>query len=400
MTVVIVGNGLAGTLAAKALRDLDARLTIEVFAQEPHLYYPRPNLIEYLAGTLPRNRLFAFPERWYSDNQIDIRLATPVTRLDLAGREVEIGNGDRAAFDALLLANGAAAAVPPIRGASQKGVFTLRTLDDAEALLTHVAAHPRVAVLGGGLLGLEIARALRTRGADVEVVEFFPYLLPRQLDPRGGEILKTEVEKTGIRVRVGVVTEDIRGDEGVRGLTFKDGSRLEAETVVIAAGVRPNIGLAQGAGLKTDRGLLVDDYLETEARGVFAAGDGVQHRGRIYGIIPASFDQSRIAAANILGQRKTYEGTTPSNTLKVAGLHLTSVGLVNPEGGDYEHLRFERPEAGIYKKIVLHDGRAVGAIWLGTKSGINGITRAVLQQTPLEKWKGEIFEDTFDFSLL
>jgi nitrite reductase (NADH) large subunit len=400
MKIIIVGNGLAGTLAAKALRDMDERADIAIFAEERHFYYPRPNLIEYVAGTLPRNRLFAFPERWYGENRIDIRLGTPATRIYPGDYAVETGDGRRSAYDALLLATGAASVIPPIRGAAKKGVFTLRTLDDAEAILAHLSSHSRVAVIGGGLLGLEIARALRTRGANVEVAEFFPFLLPRQLDPRGGEILKAEVEKTGIRVRLGVVTEELLGGDEVRGLRFKDGAELEADLVVVAAGVRPNIGLAQNAGLKTDRGVLVGDLLETNVPGIFAAGDGVQHRDRVYGIIPAAFDQARVAAANILGRQKKYEGTTPANTLKVAGIHLTSVGLVNPEGADYEHLRFERPEAGVYKKVVLHQGRAVGAIWMGTKAGVNGITRAVLQQASLEKWKRDIFEDAFDFSVL
>jgi len=400
MNIIIVGNGLAGTLAAKALREMDERAEIAIFAEERHLYYPRPNLIEYVAGTLPRNRLFAFPERWYGENRIDVRLETPVTRLHPGSSEVETGDGRRVAFSALLLANGASSAVPPIQGTAKKGVFTLRTLDNAEAILAHLASHPRVAVIGGGLLGLEIARALKIRGADVEVAEFFPFLLPRQLDPRGGEILKAEIEKIGIRVRLGVVTEEILGGDEVRGLRFKDGTELDADMAVVAAGVRPNIRLAQNAGLKTDRGLVVSDLLESSAPGIFAAGDGVQHRDRVYGIIPAAFDQARIAAANVLGQQKKYEGTTPANTLKVAGIHLTSVGLVNPESADYEHLRFERPEAGVYKKVVLRQGRAVGAVWMGTKTGVNGITRAVLQQAPLEKWKRDIFEDAFDFSVL
>lgn len=400
MKIVIAGNGLAGTLAAKALRELDDRAEIVVFAAEDRLYYPRPNLIEYLAGTLPFARLFAFPEKWYGEHRVEVRLSSPVTRVLPAERQVEIAGGAKVPYEALLLANGAFSFLPPLAGADRSGVFTLRTLDDAHRILEYHAAHPRVAVLGGGLLGLEIARALRARGAEVEIVEYFPALLPRQLDARGSEILKAAVEKLGVRVRLGRTTEEILGNGEARGLRFKGGEEIAADMVVVAAGVRPNLGLAREAGIPADKGVLVDDFLRTSAPAVFAAGDGIQHRGRVYGIIPAAFEQARVAAANILGERTAYGGTTPSNTLKAAGIHLATMGrtLAGPEGE--EEITAEDRDRDIYKKIVLAQGRAVGAIWMGTKTGLNGITRAVQQNADLRKWKSDILNDSFDFSVI
>jgi nitrite reductase (NADH) large subunit len=400
MQVVIVGNGIAGTLAAKTLRELDPDAGIEVFAAEPYLYYPRPNLIEFIAGRLPFDRLFAFPEKWYGQHRIDVRTGTPVEKIVPDGRHVLVAGGRRVPYDILLLANGAGVAIPPLKGADKAGVFTLRTLGDALGILDRLKDHANVAILGGGLLGLEIARALRSRGAEVEVVEFFDYLLPRQLDPAGGALLRAEIEKTGVRVRLGTATDEILGDAAVRGLRFKDGATMEADLVVLATGVRPNLGLAREAGLRTDRGVIVDEFLETSRPGIFAAGDGVQRADAIYGIIPASFDQARIVAANILGQKKIYEGTVPSNTLKVAGVNLTSVGIVNPQGPGFEEIRLERPEEGIYKKIVLRNDVLVGAIWMGTKNGVNAITRGVTQRISVDKWKRDLLEETFDFSIL
>ena len=400
MKIIIIGNGLAGTLAAKALREDDKQAEIEIYAEEKYLYYPRPNLIEFVSGLLPHDRLFAFPERWYGQQRIDVRLATPVRRILPDARQIEIADGRRVAYDTLLLANGASSFIPSIRGADRKGVFSLRTLDNALDILDRLKDHPRAAVIGGGLLGLEVGRALRSRGAEVEVVEAFPYLLPRQLDPRGGAILKTEMEKCGIRVRLAIATDEILGDQEARGIRFKNGEEIAAETIVIAAGVRPNLKLAQDAGLPTDRGVLVNEYLETGKAGIYAAGDGIQFKGFVYGIIPASFEQARAAAANILGRKIKYEGTVLSNTLKVVGIHLASIGQVNPDGPGFEELRFEQPEEGIYKKVVLKDGAAVGAIWMGTKNGVNGITRAVAQKANIEKWKNDLFAETFDFSLL
>jgi len=400
MKTVIIGNGLAGTMAAKTLRELDSQVEIEVFAEEKYPYYPRPNLVEYIAGKLPYERIFAFSEEWHVRQKIDIRLGSPVRRIHPESQEVELDGGRREPYDALLVANGASSFVPPIKGAESRGVFSLRTLDDAQAILGYLKDHRRVIVIGGGLLGLEIARAIRSQGAEVEVVEFFDRLLPRQLDVQGASLLRSQIEGLGIRVRLGVVTEEILGPDEVRGIRLKGGGEIGADMAVIAAGVRPNLDLPRGAGLTTDRGLVVDDRLRTNEPRVFAAGDGVQHRGKVYGIIPASFDQARAAAYNMLGQEKKYEGTIPANTLKVVGLYVTSLGLANPEGQGFEEIRKIKKEEGIYKKIVLQDGVLVGAIWIGTKKGISEMARAVTAKTKVNQWINTLLDDSFDFSVL
>jgi nitrite reductase (NADH) large subunit len=374
MQAVIIGNGIAGTLAAKTLREMDPDAGVEIFAAEPHLYYPRPNLIEFIAGSLPFDRLFAFPEKWYGQHRIEVHAGIPVEKIVPDSRQVIAAGGRRVPYDALLLANGAGATIPPLLGVDKAGVFTLRTLGDALAILDRLRSRSKAAVIGGGLLGLEIARALRARGA--------------------------EVEKLGVRVRTGTATDEILGDAEVRGLRFKDGATMETDLVVLAMGVRPNLDLAREAGLRTDRGVVVDEFLETSRPGIFAAGDGVQRGDAVLGIVPASFDQARIVAANILGRKKIYEGTVPSNTLKVAGVNLTSIGTVNPQGPGFEEIRLERPEEGIYKKIVLRNDVLVGAIWMGTKTGVNAITRGVTQRISVDKWKKDLLEETFDFSLL
>jgi nitrite reductase (NADH) large subunit len=273
-------------------------------------------------------------------------------------------------------------------------------MDDAWAILEYLRDHRRVVVIGGGLLGLEIARALRSQGAEVEVVEFFDRLLPRQLDAQGAALLRSQIEGLGIRVRLGVTTEEILGPDEVKGVRLKGGEEISADMAVVAAGVRPNLELPREAGLATDRGLVVDDRLRTSHPQVFGAGDGIQHRGKVYGIIPASFDQARAAAYNMLGQEKKYEGTTPGNTLKVVGLYVTSLGLANPEGPGYEEIRKVNKEEGIYKKIVLQDGVLVGAIWMGTKKGASEIARAVAAKTKVNQWTNTLLEDSFDFSAL
>ncbi len=400
MRVIIIGNGLAGTISSKTLRELDQKLEIDVFAEEKHHYYPRPNLIEFVAGNIPQERIFAFPGNWHQRQKISIHLENPVKRILASFQEVEVGEGKREKYDFLLIANGSSAFVPPIKGAEKAGVFTLRTLDDAFHILEYLENHRQVAVIGGGLLGLEIARAIRAKGADVEVIEFFDRLLPRQLDVQGASLLKAQIEKMKIKIRLKSATEEILGQKEVKGLRFKDGTQVKRDMVVVAAGVRPNTSLAKEASLETDRGLIVNEYLQASHPKIFAAGDCIQHSGRVYGIIPASFDQARIAASNIIGEQRKYRGTVPSNTLKIVGLYVTSVGLVNPEGEEFEEIQIENKEDGIYKKIVLHNGNLVGAIWIGTKKGVTEISRAVTEKQNVAKWKESLLEDNFDFSLL
>jgi nitrite reductase (NADH) large subunit len=398
MRAVIIGSGLAGTLAAKTLRELDPEVEIEVIGEETHPYYPRPNLIEFVAGRLPFDKLFAFPPDWNSRQRIEIHLGQKVVQIAPGEKKVRTEAGRSFGYDALLLANGSRAAIPPLKGSDQKGVFVFRTLDDALAILEYLKGHPRAAVLGGGLLGLEIARAVKSAGADVRVVEFFDRLLPRQLDAAGAAILKGQIEKMGIAVRLGTVTEEIRGSGDVAGLKFQGGDEWDADMVIVAAGVKPETGAAREAGLAVNRGIVADDLLRSSAPHIFVAGDAAEHRGSVYGIIPASFEQSRTAAYNMLGIDKPYAGTIPSSTLKVAGLSVTSVGLVNPAESGYEVLAREIPEEGIYKKIVLKDGLLVGAIWMGTKKGVAEVSRLVSLNKNVGHRKKDLLEDEFDWS--
>jgi nitrite reductase (NADH) large subunit len=396
--ILIVGNGMAGTLAAKTLRELDRNVDIDIFGEEKYDYYPRPNLIEFIAGRLPFEKLFAFPENWNVRQGIGVHLGRMVSKIRPDDRTVESASGETFPYDALLLSSGARASVPPIEGAGRPGVFVLRTLDDALAILDYLRTHARVAVLGGGLLGLEIARAVRGRGAEVQVVEFFDRLLPRQLDPAAAAILKDQIEKTGISVRLGAVSREIFGGAEVRGIRFESGDEIEADLVVVAAGVQPELALAKDAGLAVNRGIVVDDRLRTSRPEIFAAGDVAEHQGRIYGIIPASFEQARAAAYNMLGQDKPYAGTVPSNTLKVAGLYVTSTGEVSPDGRGYEVLVRAVPEQGLYKKVVLKEGRLVGAIWMGTKKGASEVSRLVALKRAVAGRRDDLLEDNFDFA--
>ncbi len=400
MRVLIIGCGLSGTIFAKTLRETDSQAEILLFEEEEYLYYPRPNLIEYVAGNLPYDRLFAFPDDWFTQNRLQLHLGKRILKIHREARTVEDESGNVYAYDRLVLANGAYASIPPFQGTDKTGVFTLRTLDDARNILDYMQDHPKVSVIGGGLLGLEIARAVQIRGAKVDVFEFFPRLLPRQLDAAGASVFQNQIEKNGIRVHLSAATEAILGEDEVRGLHFKDGSEFQTDMVIVAAGVRPRVELARAAGLEVDRGILVNDLLQTNDPLIYAAGDSVQHNGRIYGIIPASFQQARAAAHTIAGSPQSYDGTVPSNTLKVMGVQVTSIGEVNPDPGTAQEFRKQDLDQGIYKKLVIQERKLLGAIWLGTKQGVNEISRLVSQNADVGSKADRLLEDDFDFSQL
>lgn len=401
MKVVILGNGLAGTMAGKTIRELDSQSEIIIISQERHHYYPRPNLIDFLAGLMPAEKVFAFPEGWAERQKIQVNLGKNTSRIDPVKQTVEIEDKIIVDFDYLVLATGAAPFIPPISGVEKKKVLALRTLDDALELVELIHSGPEVLILGGGLLGLELARALCWRGLEkVTVVEFFNRLLPRQLDEAGAALLKTRLEGMGIKFLLGKEAVEIFGHDSVSGVRFKDGDVIPAGVVLVASGARPRKELAAACGLQCSKGVVVDDYLRTGHPRVYAAGDVAEHRGRVYGLIPAAFDQARALAFNLCGQVKKYEGTIPANTLKVAGIYLTSVGMVIPENGDFEILTKEKPGSGIYKKLVIKNDICVGAIWFGVKKGVQEISRIIQSEKNIGRFKEEILEDNFDFSRL
>lgn len=400
MRVIIVGNGLAGTIAAKTIREQNRKVLIDIFAEERYPYYPRPNLIRFLAGDLEFEKMFAFPEEWYAGQNINVHLAEPVTRIIPGLGQVETEGGNKEKYDFLILASGSKPFVPAIKGSDKLGVFVLRTLDDAFELMAYIDDDRRVTVLGGGLLGLETARAIKWRGVNVEVVEFFSHLLPRQLDRQGASVLKSQIEKMGIKVSLGLACEEVLGQGRVTGLRFKGGQEIKTDVALVAAGVRPNFRIAQEAGLEVDRGLVVNDYLQTSVPDIMGAGDVIQHEGRMYGIIPASFNQARVVAHNVMGQIKKYEGTIPSNTLQVVGIDLTSIGTVHPEDKSCEEFRKEDQKQGIYKKIVVRNGEVCGFICIGTKKNVNEISQLISQKVNVEKWKESLLDDDFDYSVI
>lgn len=373
MKVVIVGNGLAGLTVAKELRAREAdpaKLSILVLARERHHYYSRIRLPEAFDPSGPGAEALAlYKPSWYAERSIEVRLDANVASIDRERRLVSLDTGAAFPYDALVLATGSSPARPELPGVYLPGVSAVREFDDALTVRASVSAHPASAVtVGGGLLGLEAARHLGLAGVGkVLVLEAAPRLLPRQLDAEGASVLAEALGGLGIETRTAVKVAGFEGRLRVEAVLLEGGERLPADTVLISMGVRPRIGLAAASGLKTAKGVLVDEALRTSDPAIYAVGDCAEFKGAVWGIIPAALEEAPCCAAAILGDSSApYCGTIPANSLKVAGVELASFGAAAEPPAGAELLR-SAPGKGRYEKYVLSESKLVGAIVMGSK---------------------------------
>ncbi|MHB9034975.1 MAG: NAD(P)/FAD-dependent oxidoreductase, partial [Anaerolineae bacterium] len=288
MKLVIVGNGVAGTTAARYVADQDSTVDIEIFTDESYLYYPRPKLIDFLEGQVEAAAVPQYPSEWYQKRGIHVHLGQAVTAIMPQAHQIELQDGTRVAYDRLLLANGASNFIPPFTGHTLPGVLTLRTLKDALELKTRAESAEHTVILGGGLLGLDLAGAIAKGRTQVTVVEMMPRLLPRQLDEAGAQVLTNILTARGLKIIVGDQCVSVKGHETAEMVALKNGAMLPANLVAVSAGIRPNIQLAQSAGLVCNRGVVVDDFMRTSAEDIYAVGDVAEHNQCITGIIPVA----------------------------------------------------------------------------------------------------------------
>lgn len=398
-TYIIIGNGAAGNAAAEAIRKFDPTGPVHIFTRDKVPFYYVPALPEYVAREKDLKNIIIHDLPWYRQHRIDLHLDTAVTAIDSRQKLVITDKGGEFRYDKLLLATGSYSFVPPIKGADLPGVMTLRTLDDAERLRERAKGAKEAVLIGGGLLGLEAGNGLRKLGLKVAVVEFFPRLLPRQMDAPGAAMLQQVMENMGFSFYLGAKTQEISKINDKLQVVLEGGERLPADLVLVSAGIRPELTLAKALGLEVDKGVKVDDHLQTSLPDIYAAGDLVEHRGRVYGIWPAAMEQGRVAGANMAGQSLTYEGTLPSNVLKVAGIDLMSAGDIDAEG-QLEAVVFQDEAKGIYRKVVITDNVIVGAILFGDIRGSREIQAAMKARKDIRALKAELARPDFDFSKL
>ena len=326
MRVVIIGNGVAGVTTARRVRELDDSADVRIVTSESCHFYSRPRLPELIAGELELDDILMLPPDWYASRGIDVRLSATVTSVDPASHSLALDTGETVEWDRLVIASGADAFVPPIPGVDLDGVFSVRSVSDALALREWVHGRRNAVVIGGGLLGLELARSLSHAGLEVTVLEFADWLLHRQLDEDGAALLQSALRGLGIGTLTSAQTDAILGDGHVARVALKDGRTIPAEAVVVSTGVRSTISFLDGSGIQTDRAVVVDEGMRASTPDVFAVGDAAEYQGVSWGIIPVALAQAEVAARFVTGdESQPYVPVPPSNTLKVAGIYVFSL---------------------------------------------------------------------------
>ncbi len=369
--LVVIGNGMAAMRAVEELLELaPTAYEITVFGAEPHGGYNRILLSPLLAGHKRVEEIVTHPSEWYVQRGITLHSGDPVTHIDRVHRRVRSRRDIEVEYDRLLLATGSIPVMLPVSGCELPGVMTFRDLQDVDAMLSAARIHRRAIIIGGGLLGLEAAHGLQLQGMDVTVVHLCAHLMERQLDAHAAGLLRAELEGRGLKFVMPAQTAAILGQERVSGLRLADGAVLPADLIVMAVGVRPNIELARSAGLRCDRGILVDDTLATYDPAIYAVGECVQHRDSTFGLVAPLWDQARVCAAYLAecGVRR-YRNAQFSTQLKVSGVDVFSAGDY-AENQDAESLVLRDPGRGVYKRLVLQNNRVRGAVLYGdTRDG-------------------------------
>ncbi|MBW8764827.1 MAG: NAD(P)/FAD-dependent oxidoreductase [Geodermatophilales bacterium] len=404
--LVVVGNGMAGARFVEEVLERGGgdQFRITVFGDEPHGNYNRIMLSPVLAGEEHEDDIVLNSHDWYADNGVVLEAGVRVDRIDTAAKLVFAADGTVTPYDHLVLATGSYSFIPPMKGVRTDdgellpGVYGFRTIDETRAMLDAVGRCKKAVVMGGGLLGLEAARALQSHGLHVELVHAMPYLMNMQLDPEAGAILKKSVESLGIAVHLDVFATDVIGGDRVRGVGLADGRQIEADLLVIAAGVRPNSDIAVRSGLEVERGIVVDDQLRTDDPDIYAIGECAQHRGAVYGLVAPAWEHAQVLADVLTGTDPDaeYHGSRTATKLKVAGVDVATMGVNTPERDDDEFLVVSEPRRGVHLSVVIRDDKLIGATLLGDTRKVAYLTQAFDRGSPLPEERIRLLVDLSD----
>ncbi|WP_456325657.1 NAD(P)/FAD-dependent oxidoreductase [Desulfonauticus submarinus] len=374
MKYVIIGNGVSSIGAIEGIRKRDGNGQITVLTEENFLTYGRPLISYYLAGKVGDDRLALRPEDFYEKNRVEVKLGCEVIKINCADKRVILRGGEEVEYDRLLLATGGTPFCPPLKGSDGEGVYFFTTLAHAKKLAQVVDKLKKVVVIGGGLIGLKAAESLFDRGVKVSIVELAPRVLSAAFDDIAGKIVANRLEEVGISIFCKTTAQEIKRDKAgnIKGVLLQNGKFLEADAVVIAIGVVPNISLAKDAGLKINRGIIVDKFLTTSDTNIFAAGDVAEawdmlvDEPRVVPIWPNAYSQGYFAGQNMADAKVEYEGGIPMNSIGFYGLPTISIGIVNPpKDQDFEIEVFVDEEKEIYRKLVFKGDFLVGCVLVG-----------------------------------
>lgn len=381
-TFIIIGNGAAGFYAADAIRQKDSKAYITMISDESYYSYYRPSLSEYLTKEIPDKKLYLKNKSWFEENNITLKLTAKVENILTKENKIVLSDGTSLKYDKLIFANGARNFIPPTPGADKNGVFSLRTINDADEIIRYAKNSKKAVVIGGGLLGLEAAWELQNLGLDVTVVEFFPRLLPRQLDKEGAEVFKNQISNCGVNVILGDSLVEILGNDKVTNIKLKSGNTLDTDMVLFSVGIRANKELAEKCGIKTDKSIVVNEKMETNMPNIYACGDVAELNGRNYGIWPAAVQMGKIAGGNASGDELIFKDFVSSTIFSSMNTNLFSSGYFDDE---CDILPYKNEDTQVYKKLFFKNNKLVGCILLGDTSASIKIVKGIREGYSKEK---------------
>ncbi len=366
--LVVIGNGMAGMRTVEEMLKLPGgkRYRITVFGAEPHVNYNRIMLSSVLAGDKSVDEIVINSREWYAENDITLITGDAVKKIDREARTLTSAAGVMVHYDKILIATGSRPLAPPIPGLGLPGTCAFRDIADVDKMLAAAKTHKRAVVIGGGLLGLEAAWGLKQRGMSVALVHLMPTLMERQLDAAAGQLLQRDLDRRGIAFFTDGQTEEITGSEHAEGVQLADGRFIPADLVVLAIGIRPNIDLARAADLEVNRGIVVTDDMRTSDPDIFSVGECVEHRGAVFGLVAPIWDQAKVCAARLAGDETAlFTSKALATSLKITGVDVFSAGALMAEGESDDEITLRDDNRGLYKKIVVRDGKLVGAVLYG-----------------------------------
>ena len=384
---IIIGNGAAGTTACEEIRKRNKACSIEIISTENVIGYNRPMLTKGILSEVDPINFFIKPFDWYKENNIKLTLGVTVSEIRKDSKELVLDNGETRKFDKLILATGAEAFIPPIKGTEQEGVFAIRSLEGVNRLQEFLKQVRKAVVIGGGILGLEAAWELKKAGKDVTVIELSPSLMNKQLDDRGSELLRSATEKAGIRVITNTGIEEITGDGKATGVKLVDGTAVNGELIICSTGVRQNIGLAAAIGIETGRSIKVNEKMETSVKDIYACGDCAEFSGLNFAIWGQAVEMGKAAGANAAGDEYKYEAFIPSNAFTGMGTSLFAVGD-NGKDPAKVYKTFEVYDAAksTFEKLYFVNNRFCGGILIGDVSKSARLLEGYKNQEPITKF--------------
>ncbi len=405
--LVVIGNGMAGARTVEEILERGGaeQFDITMFGEEPAGNYNRILLSNVLNGSYKEEEIFLNPITWYEEHNIRLHAGKRASGMLRRARLVYGEDGVPEHYDKLIIATGSRPFIPPMQGTTmpdgslKPGVFVFRSLEDCRKIANWAEGKQSAAVIGGGLLGLEAARGLQNFGLHVSVVHLGGHLMPQQLDANAGAILKNSMEALGLKVLLNKNTSAILGEDRVLGLRFADGGTLECDMVIISAGIKANWEIAAGCGLTVERGIVVDDQMRSvDDLNIYAVGECAQHRGRMYGLVAPLWEQAKVLADHITGKNTgaAYHGSKVATKLKVMGVEVASMGIVEPQLPDDEVVQFSEPKKGTYKKLIVREGRLVGGILLGDISKAAYLIQTFDRNTPVPEERLQLLFDIGD----